>query len=199
MNTFTADRDSSGWTAALLPRVPCTVLAVFALSAWGCGGEPGDTTAGDDGPARTGTSPTQTTETSLGETSSSSSPSSDGSSAGGSSSESGISTTTGGSACPVDPRSTCTATVDCSFAAFHCGEVVSWWDAQGCLRPACGGEGECPRGSTCWRSWECDECLPPITNCYDNEAGECACSGDGVCSSAVCVPDDLLATAACHD
>jgi hypothetical protein len=184
-----------------------TLLARLALPAQfliGCASRGDDMTSGTASAASTMTSILDTTETSMGGSSSSTSTSSDDSFSNTSwtgaetSGAAGTSGTTGGSACAVDPRSSCTQAVDCSFEAFRCGDVASWWDADGCLRPACGADGECPRGNTCWRSWECDECVPPIMHCFDNEAGACACSGDGVCSSAVCVPDDLLANGACQ-
>lgn len=184
-------------------RVPFAQVVLSALSVLGCGSPGDNTTSGTASAASSMTSTLDTTETSIGGSSSSSSMSSADSVSDASSTDAetsgsgGTSGATGGSACAVDPRSSCTEAVDCSLKPYRCGEVASWWDADGCLRPACGMDGGCPPGSTCWRSWECDECVPPIEQCHDNVAGACACSGDGVCSSAVCVPDELLATDAC--
>jgi len=145
----------------------------------------GDSSTGREGSTTAETGPSSSTGgTSSGGTGTSAAPSDESSSS-------------GGDVCGADPRSTCTSRVDCSIEAFSCGEIASWWDSEGCLRAECSEAGECPTGHTCWRSWECDECVPPITTCVESMAGGCACDGDGTCSSAICIPEELRAGADC--
>lgn len=186
------------YLSAMGPRAVRLSLTVIALSlpTGSCGnstedvdtnGNPSSTSGNAEMSATTGASTSDEPATSSVGTSSEAS------------SEGSGTFTTGGVVCSDDPRWLCTVpVVDCENLIFRCGEVVSWYDEDGCLRPECGENDECPEDSTCWSSTDCGECLSPISTCEENVPGSCGCDGDGQCGSRVCVPDDLLATYTCN-
>src|SRR5262249_49520002 len=48
--------------------------------------------------------------------------------------------------CPDSPPGTC---IGPNTGEFGCGKAFSRFDGDGCMRPRCGPEGECPAGRTC--------------------------------------------------
>lgn len=100
----------------------------------------------------------------------------------------------------------CTVPHECDGGesnATACGQVNSWFDAQGCLRLACSDADGCPEGMRCHSpSSECDVCAPLNVGCSDeivDGAVRCVCSSDGSCAGAFCVFEEEFPRGECGE
>ena len=91
--------------------------------------------------------------------------------------------------CPPNPYSNCTVAPDCDL--YHCGDLDrSYLDADGCLRPRCGAEGQCPSGMHCYAPVHCGgECVELDPECSMSQ-GECQCYGQPQCGTWFCLPEE---------
>lgn len=156
-----------------------------SLSGGGPGGDGNPTTGSTTSSATTGAT------TSAGVTS-------DATSAGTTTDGSG--STGGGSIC--DGRNdlyTCSQPNDCGQV--DCGDYLSPWDADGCLRPACDQNGACPEGMACLRPFEWGGCLSSDPVACADQGDECICRGSSLpdCGGGICIPESALPPAACGD
>ena len=84
-----------------------------------------------------------------------------------------------------DPGSGCGLVATCE--AMGCGGLFDALDAQGCLRPACETQADCPQGASC-----VDSCAVPDGFSCTMNGDSCECNADSSCQSR-CIQD------MCHD
>jgi hypothetical protein len=105
-------------------------------------------------------------------------------------------TTAADELCPNSDHFECTVPPQCYDSGpetTQCGDVNSWYDADGCPRIDCTKGQPCPAGMRCHSPMqECGLCAQVNTSCGDTMLrGEivCACSGDGSCAGAFCLDE----------
>ena len=100
--------------------------------------------------------------------------------------------------CPDNPAYTCTVPVDCENE-YDCGGPLSEADAEGCLRPRCDGEEECPDGYTCVTLGDWGSCASSSWSC-EADGDQCSCGGTADCDEdvSICIQDEVAPPAACN-
>ena len=102
------------------------------------------------------------------------------------------STTGGPAACEPNPDYLCDEVDACDDEP--CGARNSRFDAEGCLRPACAGDVDCPEGHRCHSPRLWGGCVAADFACAEDPATmRCACEGGGDCDGRYCVPEGLYA------
>lgn len=102
---------------------------------------------------------------------------------------------TDGVRCPPNPDFTCEA-LGCTETDDDCGPLRRF-DQDGCLRPSCTTDGDCPRGQACFSPYENGICDGWVSSC-ESRGDECVCTVQGnAFGAAYCVdasdlpaPDD---------
>lgn len=84
----------------------------------------------------------------------------------------------------------CTQGVDCTQVS--CGDPMSPFDADGCMRPLC----PCDEGSVCFVPANFDGCASSGLGCVE-KGGSCLCVADPDCGGSYCLPIDEVPIAPC--
>lgn len=99
------------------------------------------------------------------------------------------SATTGPTACEGSENHLCSGPVDCGDA---CGTLDSFFDDEGCIRPACGRHDECGDGALCYHPIDYGGCASSDVSCTEDANGVCGCGLDPDCGGAYCVPSEIF-------
>ncbi len=89
--------------------------------------------------------------------------------------------------CEDNPLFQCSAPYDCS--GFPCGGINDWFDADGCMRQACGGDEDCDAGEVCFRPIDFGGCASSGIDCWEEPDGSCSCGADADCNGSFCLPE----------
>jgi len=95
-------------------------------------------------------------------------------------------TSGGESICEPFEGSTCVSpSSECQNPNANCGGQNSLFTAEGCPRPSCSDDNDCPDGE------RCEQGFPSTTICSEQD-GDCACEGTLDGNGSVCVPEELI-------
>ncbi len=81
--------------------------------------------------------------------------------------------------------------LDCEV--HNCGAIDSYFDIDGCPRPACSDASDCADDEICYAAINYGGCASSGIFCGDDaESMSCQCGGDDDCNGAYCVPAELV-------